>query len=164
MKPFWRAAAALFAAAAALAMAEQPLRDWGGKPTPPLALTDLAGKPVDLARLRGRVVLVNFWATWCEPCIAEMPVIKELAQRHPDVDVVLVNVDHHTVQAPRVGLNMFRPRIHAPRFRRPRSAKSLSIPVVPSASGPRTIFWKTRVGKNHSCRFLPPTPSGFSRL
>jgi thiol-disulfide isomerase/thioredoxin len=78
MKPFWRVGAAAFAAAAALAMAEQPLRDWGGKPTPPLALTDLAGKPVDLARLRGRVVLVNFWATWCEPCIAEMPSIARL--------------------------------------------------------------------------------------
>jgi thiol-disulfide isomerase/thioredoxin len=49
-----------------------------------------------------RVRVLTFWATWCEPCIAEMPVIKELAQRHPDVDVVLVNVDHHTVQAPRV--------------------------------------------------------------
>jgi thiol-disulfide isomerase/thioredoxin len=78
MKPFWRAVAAFFAAAALLAMAEQPLRDWSGKPTPPLALDDLAGQPVDLARLRGRVVLVNFWATWCEPCIAEMPSIARL--------------------------------------------------------------------------------------
>ncbi|HSN22077.1 MAG TPA: TlpA disulfide reductase family protein [Usitatibacter sp.] len=78
MKPFWRAAVAVLAAAAALAVAEQPLRDWSGKPTPPLALQDLAGKSVDLQSLRGRVVLVNFWATWCEPCIAEMPSIARL--------------------------------------------------------------------------------------
>ena len=81
MKPFWRAAVAVLAAAAALAMAEQPLRDWGGKPTPRLALKDLSGKPVDLASLRGRVVLVNFWATWCEPCIAEMPSIARLEDK-----------------------------------------------------------------------------------
>src|SRR6185312_16610496 len=63
------------------AQAEQPLRDWKGKPTPPLALRDLAGKQVDLASLKGRVVLVNFWATWCEPCIAEMPSIQRLQAR-----------------------------------------------------------------------------------
>jgi thiol-disulfide isomerase/thioredoxin len=57
---------------------EQPLREWKDKPTPRLALKDLAGKPVDLASLKGRVVLVNFWATWCEPCIAEMPSIQRL--------------------------------------------------------------------------------------
>ena len=82
MKPcYWRAAAAVLAAVALLARAEQPLRDWAGKPTPPLALQDLAGKPVDLESLRGRVVLVNFWATWCEPCIAEMPSIARLEGR-----------------------------------------------------------------------------------
>ena len=74
----WRAALAAVAMAAALAHAEQPLREWSGKPTPPLALTDLSGRAVDLHSLQGRVVLVNFWATWCEPCIAEMPSIARL--------------------------------------------------------------------------------------
>lgn len=73
-----RAALACIAMTATVALAAQPLRDWSGKPTPPLALRGLTGKEVDLRALRGRVVLVNFWATWCEPCIAEMPSIARL--------------------------------------------------------------------------------------
>lgn len=48
------------------------------------------------------VRVVNFWASWCEPCIAEMPVLKELARRHRDVSVVLVDVDHPSVQGTKV--------------------------------------------------------------
>jgi cytochrome c biogenesis protein CcmG, thiol:disulfide interchange protein DsbE len=54
------------------------LRPWSGGATPPLALQDLSGKAHDLADYRGKVVLVNFWATWCEPCRAEMPSIDRL--------------------------------------------------------------------------------------
>jgi thiol-disulfide isomerase/thioredoxin len=48
---------------------------------PALALTDIGGKKLDLASYRGRVVLVNFWATYCPPCLKEMPSMERLKKR-----------------------------------------------------------------------------------
>lgn len=50
-----------------------------GKPLPALRLTDLEGHPVSADQLRGRPALLNFWATWCIPCRAEMPEIQHEA-------------------------------------------------------------------------------------
>jgi thiol-disulfide isomerase/thioredoxin len=55
-------------------------RSWTG-PTPALELSDLADAPHTLAEYQGRVVLLNFWATWCVPCRDEMPSLQKLLQR-----------------------------------------------------------------------------------
>lgn len=49
---------------------------------PSFAVTTLGGDPVSDSTLQGRVVLVNFWATWCLPCRAEMPLLQAMADRH----------------------------------------------------------------------------------
>jgi thiol-disulfide isomerase/thioredoxin len=55
-------------------------------------LLDLDGKPVRLADLRGKLVLLNFWATWCPPCQAETPVLRELAEAYRDDGLVILGV------------------------------------------------------------------------
>lgn len=62
------------------ASAEEALKPWKGGAAPALELRDLDGDTRSLADYRGKVVLVNFWASWCEPCRAEMPSIERLRQ------------------------------------------------------------------------------------
>jgi thiol-disulfide isomerase/thioredoxin len=50
-------------------------------PAPAISLTDSAGHSLDLADLHGKLVLVNLWATWCEPCLREMPSLERLQSR-----------------------------------------------------------------------------------
>ncbi len=51
-------------------------------PAPVLALTDLRGTKVDLSAYRGKAVAVNFWASWCEPCRAELPDLVQVREDH----------------------------------------------------------------------------------
>lgn len=57
---------------------------------PDFTVEDLEGNPVSLADLRGKFVVLNFWATWCEPCITEWPQVSLLADRLADRDDVVV--------------------------------------------------------------------------
>lgn len=63
-----------------------------GTPAPALALTDLAGKPVSLADYKGKVVLLNFWATWCEPCQEEIPDLIALQKKYESKGFTVIGV------------------------------------------------------------------------
>jgi peroxiredoxin len=63
-----------------------------GTPAPALRLPGLDGRPVDLAALRGRPVVVNFWATWCEPCVREFPLLAKAAAAHRGDRLAVVGV------------------------------------------------------------------------
>ena len=52
------------------------------KPAPDVTLKDLEGKDLSLSQYKGKVVLVNFWATWCEPCQVEIPWLIEMQQKY----------------------------------------------------------------------------------
>lgn len=62
-------------------------------PAPDLRLTDLDGKPVALGDYRGKVVLVNNWATWCPPCRAEMPDLQAYYETHANKDFVIIGIE-----------------------------------------------------------------------
>jgi thiol-disulfide isomerase/thioredoxin len=67
------------------------IRPWPAhKPVPDLTGTDLDGRIWRLADLRGKAVLINFWASWCPPCLAEMPSLQTIGELYgPDQLVVL---------------------------------------------------------------------------
>jgi thiol-disulfide isomerase/thioredoxin len=63
-----------------------------GKPEPDLKFKDLQGKEVALADLKGKVVFLNFWATWCDPCRVEIPWLIEMQQKYGPQGFTVVGV------------------------------------------------------------------------
>ena len=114
-----------FAAAAAV------VRAWPAeRPAPPLDLADLAGRRWRLDAYAGQVVVLNFWATWCEPCRAEMPSLDAMAARRRGDGVVVVAVNYR--EAPEV--------IRAFLERAP-----FKPPILLDSDGDATVAWTPRV-------------------
>jgi peroxiredoxin len=104
-----------------------------GSPAPDFSLTPLGGgEPVTLESLRGRVVLVNFWATWCKPCEEEMPAMERLYEtlRDPGFELLAVSVDDGDaeVQAFQQRLGLTFPIFRDPDKRVSRRFQSLRYP------------------------------------
>jgi thiol-disulfide isomerase/thioredoxin len=97
---------------------------------PELGLPDVSGKLHTLADLRGRVVLVNFWASWCRPCVAEMPSLKQLAARFADRPFTLLAV------------NSGDGRAVVERFIK---QQGLAFPVLLDEPGDQSRVWRIRV-------------------
>ncbi len=70
--------------------------DAGGEPAPDFSLVSLDGETVTLSELRGKTVIIDFWATWCPPCVFQVPELNKLFAAHRergDVAVIGVSVD-----------------------------------------------------------------------
>ena len=80
-------------AATATAADLSKMKPWEGGATPQLALKDLSGKQNGLSQHRGKAVLINFWATWCAPCVKEMPALQKLADNLAGENFVLLTVN-----------------------------------------------------------------------
>lgn len=112
------------------ALAAGALTAGSGEPAPPLALRDLDGRQVSLEAFRGRTVVVNFWATWCAPCVAEMPSLQRLhAKLAPaGVEVLGVNLQENAAR-----IRPFVQRL------------GLDFPILRDHDGTVTRAWGARV-------------------
>ncbi len=101
----------------------------GGKKAPDFTLKSATGANVRLSELRGRVVLVNFWATWCTPCKEELPYFNQLYSRYRTVglEVLGVNIDKVSAQASQM-----------------RDALGLSFPVLFDPAGKTSDLYQIR--------------------
>ncbi len=70
-----------------------------GRPAPEFQLVSLAGDTISFAELRGRVVILNFWASWCIPCRTEHPILVQTERTWDDSEVVLLGVVYQDSRA-----------------------------------------------------------------
>ena len=62
------------------------------KALPPINLQDFEGQPVESDRFKGKIIVLDFWATWCGPCIAEVPMLNKLQEKYGDQGVKIIGV------------------------------------------------------------------------
>ena len=122
--------AALVVSAVAPSASATELKPREGGATPPLAVEDMDGRAHSLADYRGKVVLVNFWATWCEPCRQEMPSIDRLRSSLEGKPFEVLAV------------NMAEPLSRIEKFM---AAMPLGFAVVRDRQGAAAKSWKTKL-------------------
>ncbi len=116
---------AALALVASVPVRGQVLRDglsvaYGSPPAPPLTLEDIDGREYRLADLRGKVIVVNFWATWCPPCVAEMPAMQRMYDALADEGVLVLAVNAgESAQDIRSFTGDFEPTLSFPLLRDP---------------------------------------------
>jgi len=119
------------AARAAESPGQYVVRPWPReRAVPRLGLSDLDGRSWELAALKGRPVLLNFWATWCEPCRAEMPSLDRLARQQAKEGLSVFAVNYQEGEA---------------RIREFLDAVHVSLPVLLDRDGVAGRQWTPRV-------------------
>jgi len=64
-----------------------------GFPAPSFEAADAEGEPFSIEKLRGRIVVMDFWAGWCDPCIAELPTLRAIGEAYGDSEIVIVGIN-----------------------------------------------------------------------
>ncbi|MFC0205534.1 TlpA family protein disulfide reductase [Novosphingobium soli] len=77
-------------------------RSHKGEPMPVVSLVDNTGESLELSSFKGKPLLINLWATWCAPCIAEMPTLNALIDREQELGVTILPISQDTGQADKV--------------------------------------------------------------
>ena len=103
---------------------------WKATKVTQLQLADLDGNKRNLAEYKGRVVVINFWATWCEPCRAEMPSMEKLVKRLGPGKIVVLAVNYQE---------------HPDRIRRFLERTPVTFPVLLDSDGSATKAWTRRI-------------------
>ena len=101
------------------------IRDAAAKPAPELTLKDLDGKDLSLAQYKGKVVLVNFWATWCEPCQVEIPWLIEMQQKYAAKGFTVLGI-----AMDEEGASVVTPWVNKERFDVNGSKSQMNYPIV----------------------------------
>jgi thiol-disulfide isomerase/thioredoxin len=106
-------------------------RPWpASRPTPALELPAWDGPPFRLADARGQVIVLNFWASWCEPCRAEMPSLELMAERHAKDGLQVVAVNYRETDNA---------------IRRYLATWPLTLPIVRDSDGAAARAWLVRI-------------------
>lgn len=90
----------MLALTATMAFGADALLPWTGGLPPPISLKTIGGQEVTLDAYRGRTVVVNFWATWCAPCVAEMPSLQRMRDKlaPKGIEVIAVNLQENAAR------------------------------------------------------------------
>lgn len=79
-----------------------------GKPAPDILIQPTGGAPIRLSQLKGKVVILDFWATWCAPCRVGLPIISDVATRYKDQGVVFYAIGEGNIEQEKAVLEMNR--------------------------------------------------------
>jgi thiol-disulfide isomerase/thioredoxin len=120
---------------------------------PNFSLIDVKGKTLSISDLKGKIVFINFWATWCQPCVQEMPSINALRQSFKDNDTVVfltIDIDAElpksTAYMENKGFNL---PVYAATTAVPRELYYHSIPTSTILGKNGEIIWHYEGGKDY---------------